>query len=102
MPDGRLKEADDWGVTGVRVEAGASIGAGVIVLPGITIGSWALVGAGATVTRDVAAHCLVAGNPARYCGWICRCARPIEPGSTCPTCNYRYVLRSGELIEEQT
>jgi len=101
-PDGRLKEAADWEVIGVRVEVGASIGAGAVVLPGITIGSWALVGAGATVTRDVAAHCLVVGNPARCSGWICRCARPIEPGSTCPTCDYRYVLRSGELIEEQT
>lgn len=99
--DGRLKEAADWDVAGVCVEAGASIGACAVVLPGITIGSWALVGAGATVTHDVAAHCLVRGNPARSWGWVCRCARRVEPGLTCPTCNCRYVLRSNELIEEE-
>jgi UDP-2-acetamido-3-amino-2,3-dideoxy-glucuronate N-acetyltransferase len=47
------------------VRAGASIGAGAVILPGITIGERAMVGAGAVVTRDVDADTVVAGNPAR-------------------------------------
>lgn len=49
-----------------RICAGASIGAGAVVLPGVTIGPGAMVGAGAVVTRDVAAGSLVVGNPARH------------------------------------
>jgi len=48
------------------IETGASIGGGAVVLPGIRIGSNAMVGAGAVVTRDVAPHSLVLGNPARH------------------------------------
>lgn len=49
-----------------RVCAGASLGAGAVILPGVTIGSRALVGAGAVVTRDVAPGSVVLGNPARH------------------------------------
>ena len=74
-PDGRLKEADDWTITPSLVKYGASIGAGAVIVCGVTIGTFALVGAGAVVTRDVPPHALVFGNPARQHGYICRCAR---------------------------
>jgi acetyltransferase-like isoleucine patch superfamily enzyme len=74
-PDGRLKSADDWEITPTLVKYGASIGAGAVILCGITIGEFALVGAGSMVTRDVPAHALVFGNPARQHGYVCRCAR---------------------------
>ena len=48
------------------VRRGASIGANATILPGVTIGEGAMVGAGAVVTRDVAPHTLVVGNPARW------------------------------------
>ncbi|MBL4618148.1 MAG: acetyltransferase [Robiginitomaculum sp.] len=41
------------------------MGAGAILLPGVTIGKWAMVGSGAVVTKDVPEHCLVVGNPAK-------------------------------------
>lgn len=47
------------------VKRGASIGGGAVILPGITIGEYAMIGAGAVVTRDVPAHATVVGNPAR-------------------------------------
>jgi acetyltransferase-like isoleucine patch superfamily enzyme len=50
---------------GITVEDGASIGANATLLPGITIGAYALIGAGAVVTKDVPAYTLVAGNPGR-------------------------------------
>jgi UDP-2-acetamido-3-amino-2,3-dideoxy-glucuronate N-acetyltransferase len=74
-PDGRLKSASDWQITPTLVKYGASIGAGAIIVCGITIGSFALIGAGSVVTRDVPAHALVYGNPAHQHGYVCRCAR---------------------------
>jgi UDP-2-acetamido-3-amino-2,3-dideoxy-glucuronate N-acetyltransferase len=74
-PTGKLKSADDWEITPTLIQYGASIGAGAIILCGITIGKFALVGAGSVVTRDVPQHSLVFGNPARQHGYVCRCAR---------------------------
>src|SRR5437899_8827436 len=73
-PDGKLKSADDWEITPTLVKYGASIGAGSVIVCGVTIGEFALVGAGSVVTRDVAPHTLVFGNPARFRGYVCRCA----------------------------
>ncbi|GFK93822.1 dTDP-3-amino-3,6-dideoxy-alpha-D-galactopyranose 3-N-acetyltransferase [Fundidesulfovibrio magnetotacticus] len=56
---------------------GASLGAGAVILPGIEIGQYALVGAGAVVTRDVPPFALVTGNPARQRGLACVCGRPL-------------------------
>jgi len=61
---GRLTAAD-WQVVPTRGGRGASIGAGAVVLCGVTIGAGAMVGAGAVVTRDVAPGATVAGVPAR-------------------------------------
>jgi len=55
----------DFELLRTRVEVGASIGAGAVILPGLTIGRGALIGAGAVVTRDVAPGTAVLGNPAR-------------------------------------
>ncbi len=74
-PDGKLKSAEDWEITPTLVKYGASIGAGSIVVCGVTIGEFALIGAGSVVTKDVPAHTLVYGNPARHHGYVCRCAR---------------------------
>ncbi len=74
-PDGRLKSADDWEITPTLVKYGASVGAGAIIVCGITIGSFALVGAGSVLTRDVPPHALVYGNPAHQHGYVCHCAR---------------------------
>jgi UDP-2-acetamido-3-amino-2,3-dideoxy-glucuronate N-acetyltransferase len=65
---GELQGPDDWEMVETRVEEGASIGSGAVILGGVTIGADALVGAGAVVTRDVAPGAVVAGNPARPLG----------------------------------
>jgi acetyltransferase-like isoleucine patch superfamily enzyme len=72
-PQGALKTADDWDVGPIVLHYGCSIGAGAIVLPDVAIGRFALVGAGAVVTRSVPDHGLVVGNPARLIGFVCAC-----------------------------
>lgn len=62
FPRSRMRPAH-WAQT--RVCKGASIGAGAVVLPGVTIGAGAMVGAGAVVTKDVSPRTVVVGNPAR-------------------------------------
>ena len=69
-PDGSAKTAKDWDPVGVTIEDGASIGAGAICVAPVHVGAWATVAAGAVVTRDVPAHVLVAGAPARHTGWV--------------------------------
>ena len=69
-PNGTLKSHDDWQVGSTTVCAGAAIGAGAVIVTGVRIGVWAMVGSGSVVTRDVPDHALVAGNPARVVGWV--------------------------------
>lgn len=95
-PDGSLKSADDWVVGQTLVKYGASIGAGAILVTGITIGKFAMVGAGAVVTRDVPDHGLVVGNPARLIGYVCSCGERMvekEPGKwLCNVCGREFQL----------
>lgn len=63
--DGRLKGDGDWICTPTLVKRGASIGSSSTILCGVTIGEYAIVGAGSVVTKDVPPHATVAGNPAR-------------------------------------
>jgi acetyltransferase-like isoleucine patch superfamily enzyme len=93
-PSGTRKDNQDWTPGESRVEVGASLGAAVVVLPGIRIGPWAMVGAGALVTHDVPEHALVLGSPARQVGWVCACGERlvvVDPGQAtrrwrCPRC----------------
>src|SRR6218665_96340 len=68
--DGSPKGADDWHAVGVTIGHGASIGARAVCVAPVTIGEFALVAAGAVVTKDVPAFALVVGVPARRIGWV--------------------------------
>jgi acetyltransferase-like isoleucine patch superfamily enzyme len=93
-PDGSLKSDDDWTEEPVLVRRGASVGAGAVVLPGVTIGAWAMIGAGAVVATDVPPHAIVKGNPARIAGWACVCGRPLRMSEErkwyCERCDRSY------------
>ncbi len=64
---------------------GASGGANATIICGVTLDEHCLVAAGAVVTRSVAAHQLVLGNPARPAGWVCRCGEVVSRATTRPT-----------------
>jgi len=82
-----------------RVRDGATLGANATVVCGVTIGRYAVVGAGAVVTEDVADHRLVHGVPARPRGWACRCGAILGEDLGCGECRRRY-RRRGRAIAE--
>jgi len=89
-PDGSLKtsgtEGKDWDIGKIIVKKGATIGANATVLPGVTIGKWAMVAAGAIVTKDVPDHGLVLGTPAKLIGHVCACGFKLDDKNTCTKC----------------
>ena len=78
--DGTLKDDSQWEEQPILVREGASIGARVVILPGVTIGKFAMIGAGSVVTKGVPEFGLVYGNPARLQGHVCKCGRKLEEG----------------------
>jgi UDP-2-acetamido-3-amino-2,3-dideoxy-glucuronate N-acetyltransferase len=79
--DGTLKSPTDWTVSTTLVREGASLGANSTIVCGITIGRWAMVGAGSVVTKDVPDFALVVGNPARQIGLVCKCGKRLPAGT---------------------
>jgi UDP-2-acetamido-3-amino-2,3-dideoxy-glucuronate N-acetyltransferase len=117
---GALARAADWEVSPIHLADGASIGAGAVIVAGCDIGPFGMVGAGAVVTRDVPAHALVAGSPARVIGWVCACGQrlhdstghpapatreryAIDPELSCSACgrHYAFVGDEGALHEQR-
>jgi UDP-2-acetamido-3-amino-2,3-dideoxy-glucuronate N-acetyltransferase len=74
----------DWQITPTLVQTGASIGANATIVCGVTVGAYAMIAAGSVVTRDVAPHQLVAGNPARHLGWVNRRGDVVDRGADVP------------------
>jgi acetyltransferase-like isoleucine patch superfamily enzyme len=99
-PDGSLKGTDDWEVGKTVVRQGASVGTGSIVLPGVTIGRFAMVAAGAVVSKDVPDYGLAVGVPARLVGFVCACAEKLPAFApaeavACGRCARRYQIGAG-------
>jgi acetyltransferase-like isoleucine patch superfamily enzyme len=80
----------------ILIRRGAAIGAGAVLVCPVTIGRYALVAAGAVVTKDVPDHGLVAGNPARRSGWVCECGQKLTKELVCPECKWAYTHNSSQ------
>ncbi|MGA5419293.1 acyltransferase [Streptomyces lavendulocolor] len=104
-PDFKQKRGGDWEAVGVRIADGASIGARSVCVAPLEIGRWAMVAAGAVVTKDVPDFALVVGVPARQIGWVGRAGvklveRNGEPGVfECPKTGALYDEKDGTLTE---
>jgi acetyltransferase-like isoleucine patch superfamily enzyme len=101
LPQVAERYEDEGWLVPTRVRTGATLGAGAILIAGVTIGRFAFVAAGALVTRDVPAHALVLGAPARLHGWVCECAEPLtlEAGSArCDSCGRTFWQDGDGLI----
>ena len=100
LPEARVRYSDRRWLVPTVVKRGASVGGGAVILAGVTIGEYSLVGAGAVVTKDVAPHSLVAGNPAVAIGWVCRCGQRLrleDKTWRCGECGLSFVERQGRL-----
>ena len=87
-PDMTLKSGDDWEVSPILIKEGASIGANSTILPGVTVGRFALVGAGSVVSKDIPDFMMVYGNPAELHGYVCKCGKKLnKETNNCKICN---------------
>lgn len=68
------------------LKEGATVGANATIVCGHTIGKWAMIAAGAVVTKDVPDYALMAGVPAKQIGWACECGEIMKESGTCPKC----------------
>lgn len=98
-PRAAIRRGDDE-LLPTLVRRGATLGAGTVVVCGTEIGEYAFAAAGAVITRDVRAHALVAGNPARRIGWVCRCGERLgDDPLRCPECGSEYKLSEEGVIQ---
>src|SRR5690554_1345503 len=79
------------------VKYGASIGANATIVCGNTIGRWAMIAAGAVITKDVPDYALMAGIPAKQIGWVCECGEKLNKLHVCYNCNRKYKLIDNQL-----
>jgi acetyltransferase-like isoleucine patch superfamily enzyme len=77
-PDGSPKSNLDWTLTPTLIKRGASLGANSTIVAGVTVGEWALLGAGSVLTHDLPAYGLAWGSPARLKGFVCPCGNRLE------------------------
>lgn len=80
------------------VKEGASIGANATIVCGVMIGRWAMIGAGAVVTKDIPDFALVVGVPAKQTGWVCECGSKISfrgENAQCVKCERQYRIEAG-------
>lgn len=99
---GTRKSSTEWSAAAAEIFNGASLGAGVICVGPVSIGEWALVAAGAVVTKDVGRYELVAGIPAQKIGWVGQAGfrlNEINPSTfVCPSSGQTYLLdKAGNL-----
>ena len=92
----RSNRKDQWILEHTTVKKGATIGSNSTILCGITIGEYAFVGAGSVVTKDIPAYTIVAGNPARKKGYVCRCGKKLEVSLEC-SCGFKYYIDDQDL-----
>jgi UDP-2-acetamido-3-amino-2,3-dideoxy-glucuronate N-acetyltransferase len=84
------------------VRGGATIGANATIICGVSIGRYAMVGAGAVVKHEVADYALVVGVPAKQIGWVCKCGVTLKDFcnsiSICKKCGRRYRLKANQIL----
>jgi acetyltransferase-like isoleucine patch superfamily enzyme len=97
-PRAEIERKDEYRAT--RVGRGATIGANATIICGHDIGAYALIGAGAVITKTVPAHALMVGNPAKQIGWVSHAGERLSKDLTCPREGRKYELVNGQLLEQ--
>ena len=81
------------------VKYGATIGANATIVCGHTIGKWAMIAAGAVVTKNIPNYGLFAGVPAVQIGWVCECGNRLNVKLACSNCDKKYEYNGNEVVE---
>jgi len=100
LPQAEKRYSNRGWLVPTLVREGASLGAGAVILAGITVGEFSMVGAGAVVTRDVPPYALVIGNPAHFRDWVCQCGQPLrfqKRTANCDYCGLSFVNGGGSI-----
>ncbi len=92
----RSHREDEWTLERTLVKKGATLGSNSVILCGVTVGEYAVVGAGSVVTKDVPAHAIVFGNPAVKKGYSCRCGGKLDGDLKC-VCGKQYIAKDQGL-----
>jgi UDP-2-acetamido-3-amino-2,3-dideoxy-glucuronate N-acetyltransferase len=95
--DGTRKGTADFEKSPALIGRGASIGAAAVIMPGVVVGHYAMISAGAIVNKDVPDHAIMVGNPARQIGFACHCGRKLDETLTCE-CQRIYALTDDGLV----
>lgn len=99
-PRSHVSRKDEYRKT--ILKKGASVGANATIVCGHTIGRYALIGAGAVVTKDVPDYALLIGNPAKISGWVCQCGEKLDFQAglaQCTGCNKKYEKHHEQVNE---
>jgi UDP-2-acetamido-3-amino-2,3-dideoxy-glucuronate N-acetyltransferase len=97
-PRSHIVRKDEYKQT--LVKRGATIGANVVIVCGNTIGSYAMIGAGAVITKNVQDYALVVGNPGKWIGWVCQCGIRLKvevEQAHCAACDSDYEILRGSI-----
>lgn len=81
------------------IKTGATIGANATIVCGHELGEWCTIAAGAVITKNVPAHALMAGVPAKQIGWVCECGQVLNDDLECPDCKRTYRMKNNLLTE---
>jgi UDP-2-acetamido-3-amino-2,3-dideoxy-glucuronate N-acetyltransferase len=91
-PRANVNRKDEFAPT--RIGKGSTLGANCTIVCGHDVGEYAMVGAGAVVTKNVLAHALVVGNPAKQIGWVSKAGERLGDDMVCPRTGEKYQLPS--------
>lgn len=100
FPGGKVRYKDKSWLSKTNVKRGASIGANATVVTGVTIGEFAMIGAGAVVSRNVPPHALWLGVPGKLAGYVCECGEKLSfdgNHARCKACGAKFVKRRGRV-----
>lgn len=95
------RSRQDFRVVKTLIRKGASLGANATILGGITVGEYALIGAGSVVTKDVPNNTLWIGNPARQTGYVCNCGQKLDRQLHCLSCGADFTLGKGLIVKKK-
>ena len=87
---------DNWKISKTLIKKGASIGANVTIVCGITVGEYALIGAGSVVNKNVLPYTLMVGNPAKIIGYVCKCGHRLDENMKCSKCGKVIEVRNND------